>query len=743
MTHPALPKLSRQEKARLVSGADLWHTESVEHAGVDGATLTDGPHGLRLQDASQDHLGVYGSRPATAFPTATALGSSWDPGLLAEVGEALGREARDQGVDILLGPGVNMKRSPLCGRNFEYFSEDPLHAGVLGSAWVAGLQSKGVGASLKHFAANNQETERMRVSAEVDERTLREIYLPAFERVVTTAQPATVMCSYNRINGVFAAENSWLLTDVLRTEWGFGGYVVSDWGAVHDPARALAAGLDLEMPSSGERSPALIVSAIEAGNLPEETLDRAVGRILTTHDRLRAARTPLDPVDWDAHHALARRAAAASAVLLENRDGFLPLDPADGNTIAVIGEFARIARFQGAGSSHVNATRVEDALTEMRTIAQRDLEFEPGFATDGSAQPELHDAAVRLAARAEAVVLFLGLPAADESEGFDREHLDLPAAQLALFDAVIAVNPRVAVVLSNGGAVRLDRVAGRSRALIEMWLGGQAAGGAAADLLFGRAAPEGRLAETIPVRLEETPAYINWPGTRDRVHYGERIYIGYRWYDKVSREVTYPFGHGLGYTSFAYSDLRVEVPDAQTPAATVRFTVTNTGDRAGADVPQVYVEDVVSSVDRPIRELKGFAKVRLEPGESVDVEVALDERAFAFWSDGAWRAEAGDFRIWVGASSRDLRLDATITLDLPYAAGDLTIESTIGEWFAHPAGAPLAMGALSALGGEGGGVDLTQGELFKMIAQLPLPRIFDLTGRDGQVEVRGLLAALD
>jgi len=725
-------QLTLEEKARLASGSGLWTTAEVPHAGVRSAVLTDGPHGVRLA-RGDDMAHLTDSAPATCFPTAAMLGSAWDTDLLREIGAALGGEARDQGVDVLLGPGVNMKRSPLCGRNFEYFAEDPLLAGALGAAWVTGLQSRGVGASVKHFAVNNQETDRMRISAEVDERTLREIYLPAFEHVVRAARPATVMCSYNRVNGVYSSQNEWLLTSVLRDEWGFDGYVVSDWGAVHDPVAALRAGLDLEMPSSGERSATEIAAAVRAGELSEERLDLAIERLLATHQRLRESRGAQAASDYEAHHALARRAATEGAVLLKNERDLLPLDPAAGGRITVVGEFARVPRFQGGGSSKVNPTHVDDALTAIRAATAREVAFAPGFLLDGSPDDALRAEAVDAAHGAAAVIVFLGLPEQEESEGFDRAHLDLPAVQLDLLAAVAAVNPRVAVVLSNGGVVLTAQVASDAAALLEMWLAGQAGGSAAADLIFGHAAPGGRLAETIPHRLQDTPAYINWPGSEGRVHYGERGYIGYRWYDRTERPVAFPFGFGLTYTTFAYSDLAVHVPDPATPEAHVEITVTNTGNRPGAEVVQAYVSAPAADADRPLRELRGFRKVRLAPGESTRVLIDLDARAFSYWSTRhkRWVAGPGEYGIHVGSSSRDLPLVSRIRLDVATPSSRLDEDSTLGEWYAHPRGRQIVADLFGkGMGAEDGRLEETG--LWEFVAQMPVTMLLKMSPGDGE-----------
>jgi beta-glucosidase len=719
----AAPAMTLAEKAAFLTGATAWTTPGLPRLGVPPLTLTDGPHGVRKQLPGARLMDLDQSEPATAFPAASATGCSWDPALLAEIGAALAAESRALGTDVLLGPGVNIKRSPLCGRNFEYFSEDPVLSGELAAAWVRGLQDGGAGACVKHFAANNQETDRMRVSAEVDERTLREIYLPAFERVVTRAQPATVMCSYNRLNGIPASEHRWLLTEVLRAEWGFGGFTVSDWGAVTDRVAALAAGLDLQMPADGGPAAAALVAAVSAGTLPEAVLDRAVERILRVTARLTGPRGDSRPaVDHERHHALARRAAAGSAVLLTNEDEFLPLDPAAGGTLAVIGEFARTPRYQGGGSSQVVPTRLDSALAEITAAVagRRDVVFAPGFTLDGAPSPELLAGAVAAARSAADVVMFLGLPEAAESEGFDRTAIGLPATQLDVLRAVAAVSQRVAVVLSNGGVVATRPVTEQARAVLEMWLPGQAGGGAAADLLFGAAEPGGRLAETIPLALSDNPSYVNFPGAAGRVRYGERIYVGYRWYDKVARDVAHPFGHGLSYTTFAYSGLQVEVPDPARPAAVVRFTLANTGRRAGSEVAQVYVSDPEASADRPERELKAFRKVRLAPGESCLVELALTERDFAFWDEQrrGWTAEPGTFRIAVGASSRDLRLTAEIELTPPLPPTPLTLDSTIGEWLAAPSGRDALMAALAAAPG-GTGEIVIDDSMLAMAAPVP------------------------
>ncbi|NLI19867.1 MAG: beta-glucosidase, partial [Actinomycetales bacterium] len=632
--------------------------------------------------------------------------STWDPDLMARVGEALGRETRANGVSVLLGPGVNMKRSPLCGRNFEYFSEDPLLAGVLATALVRGIQSQGVGASLKHFAANNQETDRLRVDAQVDERTLREIYLPAFERVVKGAQPWTVMCAYNKVNGTHASEHRWLLTEVLRDEWGFEGLVVSDWGAVDDRVAGVAAGLDLEMPSSHGLNDARIVAAVRAGELDEADVDAAATRVLTLVARALAAQAEPATFDAAAHHALAREVATRTAVLLKN-DGALPL-PTDAAGTVVIGEMARTPRYQGAGSSQVNPTRLESALDALRERAPG-LEFAPGYVlAEAAGQPgqdrtdeELRAEAVELA-RGRTAVLFLGLPAIDESEGYDREHMDLPASHVALLRAVRAVAAKVVVVLSNGSAVTVADWEPDADAVLELWLGGQASGAAAAQLLLGEVDPSGRLAESVPVRLSDVPAQLNFPGERGAVRYGEGLFIGYRGLDAVGAEVSHPFGYGLTYTTFAYADLSVDAAEVTDETGdddvVVRVTarVTNAGDRTGVAVPQLYVGRPDSAFARAPRELRGFERIELTPGESRVVEFGLTRRDLSHWDVGVhgWVVEPGAAEIAVGENSRDLPLHTVVDVVAPVVHLPLHDHSTVGEWLEHPVGGPLLRDAL-------------------------------------------------
>ncbi len=716
-----IARLTLEEKASLLSGADFWHTQPLE--GIAKVMLTDGPHGLRKQAGDGDHLGLGDSLPATCFPPAVALGSSFDVDVVREVGERIGAEARAEGVAVVLGPGINLKRSPLCGRNFEYYSEDPHLSGVLGSAWVDGVQSAGVGASLKHFAVNNQEHDRLRVSADVDERPLRELYLRAFERVVRDAAPWTVMCSYNRINGVHASEHAWLLTEVLRNEWGYDGLVVSDWGAVRDRVAALAAGLDLAMPGDGGLTDAEVVAAVRAGALEEAVVDRAAARVVSLVRRASAVEGDLPAIHADNHRA-ARSLAARCVVLLKN-------DPVDGNPllplasdvrVAVIGEFARSPRYQGAGSSRINPPRLDSALAELTA-----LHGDVMFAGEADAATAARDADV--------AVVFLGLPADAESEGFDRTTLDLPADQLALLDAVLEAQPRTVVVLSNGGVVTLP-FADRVPAIVESWLLGQAGGGALADVLTGRVNPSARLAETIPTRLADTPAYLDFPGERGHVRHGEGVFVGMRWYDARDLPVAFPFGHGLSYTSFTYDDL---VASGSPDGFIVRVTVTNTGTVAGREVVQVYAGKPASELARPPRELVGIAVLVLAPGESRVAEVPVSLRELEKWFVGhGWAVEEGEYHLEVGASSRDLRLGTHVSVAGADLRPLLHLESTIEEVLADPVAGPLIAAGLAEQAPDD--VDDVEGSA-QMMMSFPIGRVIRMAG--GAVSLNDIQALLD
>jgi beta-glucosidase len=710
--------LTLEEKASLCSGLDFWNTKPLERLGIPSWMMTDGPHGLRKQSTDSARVGLHDSLPATCFPSGAGLAATWNADLLGEVGAAIGEEARAEGVGVVLGPAVNIKRSPLCGRNFEYFSEDPFLAGELAKGYIKGLQSRGVGASIKHFAANNQEKSRMIIDVVADERSLREIYLPAFEAAVRDAKPWTVMCAYNRINGTYCSENPWLLAQVLRKEWGFGGVVVTDWGACNDRVAGLAAGEDFEMPGNGGITDADIVAAVRNGSLPEDCLDAALRRILELTFRVADA-PPAPRFDAAVHHALARKAARESMVLLKNEARLLPLDrgsgsgsalggrtgspapagaptaraghpPAGRGRIAFIGAFARTPRYQGGGSSHIVPARMDDALAEARRIAG-DIDYAPGYDLEADEpDPALLAEARETAARSDTAVLFVGLTERLESEGFDRSDMKLPRSHLALIEEVLKVRKNVVVVLSNGAPVEMPWI-DRVPAVIESYLGGQAWGGAVADILFGLSSPSGRLAETFPRRLEDNPSFLNFPGDARKVEYREGIFVGYRYYDAAGVEPLFPFGHGLSYAEFEYSNLRLDRAEMRdTDSLTVQVDVRNVGQVESQEVVQLYVEDEEASVQRPPRELKGFRKIDLRPGETKTVSFTLAARAFAFWSPehGDWVVETGSFVVSVGASSRDLRLKASVRIES--TTPELRVwdaSASLGEVEKTPAGA--------------------------------------------------------
>lgn len=699
-----ISQMTLEEKAGLCSGLDFWHTKGIGRLGIPSLMLTDGPHGLRKQQGSADHLGLHNSVPATCFPSAAGLASSWDRELIHEVGKALGEECQAEDVAVLLGPGTNIKRSPLNGRNFEYFSEDPYLSSEMGASHINGVQSQGVGTSLKHFAANNQEHRRMSTDAIIDERTLREIYLASFEGAVTQSQPWSVMCSYNQLNGEYASESETLLTKVLREDWGFEGFVVSDWGAVNERVKALQAGLELEMPSSGGIGDAKIVAAVNSGELSMETLDKAVERLLSFIFKRVENRKENATFDLEQHHALARKVARESMVLLRNEDNILPL--AKSGTLAIIGEFAKKPRYQGGGSSHVNPTKLDDAFTEMQAVAGDSASFLYAQGYDLNSDEISHallKEAQETAQGADAAVLFLGLPDSYESEGYDRSHLLLPESHKALLEAVAEVQDNIIVVLSNGSPIEMPWL-NRTKAVLEGYLGGQAFGGAVADLLFGEVSPSGKLAETFPQKLSDNPSFLNFPGEGDTVEYKEGLFVGYRYYDKKQIEPLFPFGFGLSYTQFEYSGLKLDkssIRDTDTVEVTVN--VKNTGSRTGKEVAQLYVSDVESSVIRPLQELKGFQKLELQPGEQREVSFTLNKRAFAYYNVklADWHVESGTFNIAVGSSSRDIRLSAPLTVtSTTKLAVSFHRNTTVGDLLANPLTAEKAKNYSSIFGLE-------------------------------------------
>lgn len=680
-----IEKMTLEEKAALCTGASAWSTTPIDRLDVPEMIVSDGPHGVRR--VPNVHEMASTSLPATCFPTASCLASTWDVDLIHHMGEALGEECIALNVDVLLGPGANMKRSPLGGRNFEYFSEDPYLAGQMAANMINGVQSKGVGTSLKHFTANNQEYQRFSISAEVDERTLREIYLPAFETAVKKAQPWTVMCAYNKVNGTFASEHDYLLNKILKDEWGFKGLVVSDWGAVRDRVAALKGGLDWEMPGPQDRRVKEVVAAVKSGNLDETVLNESVRRILRIV--FMAAETPKEgEFDVEAHHALAEQVASEGMILLKN-NGLLPLQ--DQQHVAVIGRSAENAHFQGGGSSHINPTKVTVPFNALKAHAEAtEFTYAEGYPTDDSFRQDMIDEAVGLSQTADVAVLYIALPTFKESEGYDRKDLDLTNQQIALIKAVSAVQPNTVVVLNNGAPVVMADWIDGVAAVLEGWMMGQAGGGAIADVLYGKVNPSGKLAETFPDKLADTPSHLNWPGDAGEVRYGEGLFIGYRYYDAKEMPVQFPFGYGLSYTSYEYSNPQVSASSFKdTDGVTVSVDVTNTGSMAGKEIVQVYVHDQVAGLVRPFKELKGFAKVALEPGETKTVSVDLDFRAFAYYHPeyAQWITEDGEFDLLIGASSADIRHTLTVTLEstlnLPCI---LDKESTIREWMADPRG---------------------------------------------------------
>ena len=676
-------EMTLEEKAGMCSGKDFWHLKGVERLGIPEVMVSDGPHGLRKQAEEADHLGLNESIKAVCFPTACATACSFDRDLLEEMGERIGDECQAEDLSVILGPAVNIKRSPLCGRNFEYFSEDPYLASQMAAAHIKGVQSKNVGTSIKHFAANNQEHRRMSCSSEIDERTLREIYLAAFETAIKEAKPDTVMCSYNRINGEFASENHWLLTEILRDQWGFEGYVMSDWGAVNDRVKGLKAGLELEMPGSGGNTDKEIVEAVKNGELEEAVLDRAVERILNIVFKFTDNRQE-GKFDLEEDHKLAAKIAGESMVLLKN-EGVLPL-PAQGKKIAFIGKFAETPRFQGGGSSHINSFKITSALEAVKEVAE--VTYAQGYdVKEDVIDQAMLDQAVETAKEADVAVIFAGLPDAFESEGYDRTHMRMPDCQNTLISEIAKVQENVVVVLHNGSPVEMpwaDQVKG----ILEAYLCGQAVGQAEVDLLFGKVNPSGKLAETIPYKLSDNPSYLNFPGDGQKVEYKEGVFVGYRYYDTKEMPVRYPFGYGLSYTTFEYSDLQLSSDKIKdTDKLKVTLKVKNTGNRAGKEIVQLYVADKTGAASRPVKELKNFVKVELQPQEEKTVEMELDKRSFAWYNTDIhdWYAASGEYEILAAASSRDIRLKKTVyvesTTELPM---HIHMNTTIGELLENP-----------------------------------------------------------
>ncbi|MBN2046523.1 MAG: glycoside hydrolase family 3 C-terminal domain-containing protein [Anaerolineaceae bacterium] len=691
-----ISKMTLAEKVALSSGLNFWRTRPFEEHGIPQIMVTDGPHGLRKQSETGDHLGINESVLSTCFPPACATASSWNPDLLVEMGKAIGEEAQEEHVAVVLGPGANIKRNPLCGRNFEYFSEDPFLAGEMAKSWILGVQGESVGVSLKHFAANSQENMRLASDSILDERALREIYLPAFEAAVKGAKPTTLMCAYNKINGTYCSDNKRLLTDILRGEWGHEGVVVTDWGAMHDRVEAFKAGLELEMPSSNQYFDADVIAAVESGALSEDVIDECVDRLLDLIFTATANQKDGFTYDREAHHQLARKVAADSAVLMKNADQILPL--AKESKIALIGALAATPRYQGSGSSHINPTQLNSAVDGFNAYELK-FDYFAGYEMDAPPNEALIAEAAAGAKQADVVVIFAGLTDSYESEGFDRQTMAMPESHNQLIHAVTAVNPNTVVVLSGGSPVEMPWV-DEVKAILNLYLPGQAGGLAAADLLTGAVNPSGKLAETYPVSYEDVPSAHIYLNGGKQAQYQESIFVGYRYYDTANMGVRFPFGFGLSYTTFEYSDLKLSADEIQAgDELKVSLTVKNTGKAAGAEVVQVYVSDQQHDVFRPEKELKGFAKVYLAPGESKQVEISLGLRAFAYYHPEAqdWAVQSGEFVIAAGSSSRDLRLSQPVKV----SGTSHTAPSAKGsDWYFNPVGKPAQADLESLLGHE-------------------------------------------
>ena len=741
-------KMTLEEKALLTSGRDAWSTQPIERLDIPYIWMADGPHGLRRAPTT-DTWGYGNQAPATCFPTASALSASWDMGLLEEVGAALGVESNALGVDLLLGPGINIKRSPLAGRNFEYFSEDPILSGKLGAAYINGVQSQGVGATAKHYVANNVETQRMWANSNLDDRTLNEIYMTPFEITVKEAQPWSVMACYNRVQGVYGTESLQLLTDKLKNDWGFKGFVVSDWDAVVDRVQGIRAGMHLEMPGKPARiTNKMVVEAVKNNELDEKQLDSIVKDLLRIVFMGQNTDDKFGDQNIEQHHQLARKVAAEAITLLKNTEKLLPVDAAKYKKIAVLGEFAVNPRYQGNGSSQVKPTRLDKFIDIVRQEYGQDVEFvySAGYSLTNDDDLSLVKEAAEVAAEADLALVMAGLPLSYESEGIDRTHIDLPPSHNKLISAVAKVQPNTAVILTNGSAIAMPWV-NEVSAILETWLGGQAGAGAIADAVFGKVNPSGKLAETFPVRLEDSPAYLNFPGEDGQVIYGERMFVGYRYYDKRNIEPLFPFGHGLSYTDFAYSNLKLSSSDiTENDQLQVTLTVTNSGKVKGKEVIQLYVADKESTVQRPVQELKAFDKIELEPGESKEVSLTLNNRDFSYYSKvyDRWLAESGEFDILIGSSSRDIRLKGSLNLSnsekLNYK---MTEFSFFSELWGNPQLKPLLIAFMpkwiKAMTPEGKPVEEAKIEDF--LQQQPLIKFPYFTG--GEVDEQAIKAFVE
>ncbi len=701
-----ISQMTLEEKAGLCSGLDFWHTKGVERLGIPSEMVSDGPHGLRKQDQAADHLGINDSIQAVCFPAGCATASSFDRDLVRKLGETLGEECQAENISTILGPAMNIKRSPLCGRNFEYYSEDPLVSTEMAGTLVHGVQSKHVGTSPKHFMANNQEYHRMTSSSEMDERTMREIYLAAFEGMVKKEKPWTIMNSYNKLNGTYLCENKEMLTDVLRKEWGFDGYVMTDWGAMNERVEALKAGCNLEMPSCGGTTDAEIVKAVQEGKLDEAVLDQRLEEFLNIIFRYEENRDQKAVFQLERDHGIARQVEEECIVLLKNEEAVLPLSP--DKKAAFIGKYAKAPRYQGGGSSHINSFKVESAMDAVKfceKVKEENIIFAQGYddAEDLTDEALLAEA-VEAAKSAEIAVVFAGLPDNFESEGYDRKHMRMPDCQNRLIEAVAEVQPNTVVVLHNGAPVEMPWI-GKVKAVLEAYLGGQAVGGAVVNVLYGNTNPSGHLAETFPLRLQDTPCYLNYGGEHDKSVYSEGVFVGYRYYASKDMEVLFPFGHGLSYTTFAYSNLSVnqeKMTESETLAVTV--DVTNTGETAGKEVVQLYVAPKGGTVIRPVRELKAFEKIELAPGETKKVQFTLDRRAFAYWSTQIhdWHVESGEYEIQIGRNAQDIVLSHSVAVESEvHIPKVFDLNSTMGEILADPKGKAVLEQAMASMAGAG------------------------------------------
>ncbi|RDC50264.1 glycosyl hydrolase [Acinetobacter sp. RIT592] len=740
-----IKQMSLEEKASLCSGLNFWNTKPIERLNIPSIMMTDGPHGLRKQSEGADHLGINESVEATCFPTASALACSFDRDLVKELGIAIGEECQSENVSIVLGPGANIKRSPLCGRNFEYYSEDPYLSSEMAKNQIQGTQSQGIGTSLKHFAANNQEHRRMTIDTIVDERTLREIYLASFETAVKEAHPWTVMCAYNKLNGEYCSENYRLLTEILRNEWGFEGFVVSDWGAVNDRDKGLSSGLELQMPADGGMGDNLIVEAVKRNRLSEGVLDEAVERILNII--FKAVENKRENVIYskEKHHELARKIAGECMVLLKNEEKILPLKKED--NIAVIGELATKVRYQGGGSSHINPTKVDNAYEEIVNFAgTENVRYARGY--DLSIDDTIYDLAEeakKLAIEADKVILFIGLPERYESEGFDRTHLNIPKNQYDLVKTLKSVNENIVVVLSNGSPIEMPFVSD-VKAILEAYLTGQAGGKAICDLLYGEVNPSGKLAETFPLKLSDNPSYLNFPGEVDKVEYKEGIFVGYRYYDKKAMDVLFPFGYGLSYTNFEYSNLKISKNEiGDTEKVTVSVNIKNIGDVFGKEIVQLYIRDKESSVTRPEKELKGFEKIGLEPGEEKEVTFILNKRSFAYYNVdlGDWHVESGEFEILIGKSSREIVLKEVITVNTTSPIKTIVTKNTALGDIAHlPEVQQIINAMIQSFGGDTSG--LGEGNMFEeMMKFMPLRALATFNPDGGQQLVDRIIESIN